>query len=311
MNPLVKPIFQPAPLAIGERPGKVTFHKIKSKTRCEFFIYVPLSVRPNAPILVAVHGITRNAADQAFRFRTLAEENGVVVIAPLFEQKYFKQYQQLNGPQYQNSDRALLKIVKAVGKKISCKTDKLHLFGFSGGGQFAHRFAMAHPERVASVLMGAPGWYTFPEADKSYPYGLRRSPDLGKRSLVAKEFLKIKYDVVVGTEDTQRDASLRQSLKIDRDQGLTRIERGRRWVDAMNQACERFGYMPRNSFRLLSGVNHSFASFFESSRLGAIVFESLGLERVAPPDLSTRRVDGPGGGKTCETISLTDVSSRV
>jgi pimeloyl-ACP methyl ester carboxylesterase len=302
------PQFSPG---IGERRGKVTFHRLKSKTRCEFFLYVPTSVGPNARLLVAVHGITRNAADQAFRFRALAEEHGVIVLAPLYEKKSFRQYQQLNGPRHQHSDRALLKMVDAVGKHVSCDAEKLHLFGFSGGGQFVHRFAMAHPERVSAVIMGAPGWFTLPDPELRYPLGLGKSSDLGKRVLSPERFLKIKFDVVVGTEDNLRDSSLRQSADLDARQGTTRIERGRRWVDAMNDAAESFGYMPRNSFRLLAGVNHSFATFFESSRLGAIVFESLGLERGALPDFSQRRFDGPGDVKTCETISLPDVSSRV
>lgn len=308
MNSVIAPICQDVTNVIGARRGKVTFHRIPGKTRTEFFLYVPLSAQPDAPVLVAVHGITRNAADHAFRFRTLAEQHGVVVIAPLFEDKHYPRYQQVFDKDGARSDRALFKMVKAVGSHVPCNIEKLNIFGFSGGGQFAHRLAMAHPDRVASVVIGAAGWYTFPDAERPFPFGLKEAPSLKGKTLSPEQFLSIKYDVVVGTEDTMRDASLRQSQRLDAQQGFNRIERGRRWVEAMNVAAESFGHMPRNSFRLLAGVNHSFATFFESSRLGAIVFESLGLERPARPDLSRRWLDARGVVKTCETISLPDAS---
>ena len=49
-----------------------------------------------------------------------------------------------------------------------------YLFGFSGGAQFAHRYVLAHPDRVAAAGIGAAGWYTFPDSATPYPYGLGR-----------------------------------------------------------------------------------------------------------------------------------------
>ena len=38
--------------------------------------------------------------------------------------------------------------------------EKFYLHGFSGGGQFAHRFFYLHPDRLAGVSIGAPGRIT-------------------------------------------------------------------------------------------------------------------------------------------------------
>jgi predicted esterase len=54
--------------------------------------------------------------------------------------------------------------------------------GFSGGAQFAHRFAYAHPERTQAVAAHSAGWYDPP------PSWARQVPFL----------------VTVGLEDTQR-----------------------------------------------------------------------------------------------------------
>ena len=39
-------------------------------------------------------------------------------------------------------------------------TRRINLFGFSGGAQFAHRYAMAHPGSVNALVLTAPGWFT-------------------------------------------------------------------------------------------------------------------------------------------------------
>mgnify|MGYP002640863476 FL=1 len=65
-------------------------------TRQHYLLYVPKkSSVANMPIFVTVHGISRNAREHAKRFAPFAERYGVILIAPVFSQKRFPDYQRL------------------------------------------------------------------------------------------------------------------------------------------------------------------------------------------------------------------------
>ena len=51
---------------------------------------------------------------------------------------------------------------------------RVDLVGFSGGAQFAHRFAMLYPGCVRRVVVAAAGWYTY--IDPSRPFPLAAAP---------------------------------------------------------------------------------------------------------------------------------------
>jgi poly(3-hydroxybutyrate) depolymerase len=70
------------------------------------------------------------------------------------------------------------RIVAEVLSLTNASPGPLHLSGYSGGGQFVHRFMLVHPGRVARVAVGAAGWYTFPDPalDWSIPAGSSRGP---------------------------------------------------------------------------------------------------------------------------------------
>src|SRR5690606_1815600 len=67
-------------------------------------------------------------------------------------------------------DLALLSMVEEVSERYNVHSDRFYLHGFSGGGQFAHRFLYLHPERLAAVSIGAPGRIT--ELDDSKKWWL-------------------------------------------------------------------------------------------------------------------------------------------
>lgn len=52
---------------------------------------------------------------------------------------------------------------------------KILLYGHSGGAQFAHRFAMIHPEMIDKSAYSDAGRYCFPRTDIRYPDGLDMS----------------------------------------------------------------------------------------------------------------------------------------
>lgn len=98
----------------------------------------------NRPIFVSVHGVSLNYQEHAQKFMPYAEKYGVVLVAPYFPEPPFDDYQRLGRTgQGSRADSALKNIITEVRELTYAQSGKLYLFGYSGGGQFTHRYAMA------------------------------------------------------------------------------------------------------------------------------------------------------------------------
>lgn len=265
---------------------RVSYHEREGLPLLRYFLFRPSTTRPGAPLAISVHGIARNAAAHAFRLMEDAERLGVCVLAPLFEKDAFGQYQQLQDrTRGVRSDLALLKMIDEAAGRCEADPDRLLLFGFSGGAQFAHRFAMMHPDRVASAVIASAGWYTLPRVDAPYPFGLDTASFALDAEFDVAKFLRVPFHVFVGELDTERDGSLRQSRLLDSTQGATRIARARTWVEAMTRAAaSEGGRAPTLS--VLPGVGHDFNDCIERAGLSQAAFrffaEDAALTLSAP-----------------------------
>ena len=239
-----------------------------------YLLYVPKKGGKDAPVFVSVHGISRNSIQQAYLFAPFAERYGMVMVAPYFPEPPFWDYQFLgrNG-RGERADIALERILDEVGKLTHAKTGKLYLFGYSGGGQFVHRFALVHPERVAKLAIGAAGWYTMPDPRLRYPYGTKVSArQLTGVAFDPERFLRVPAMVFVGAEDILQDPKLNKSYRVDRLEGTTRVERARKWAAAMQNAARAHGLNTEYSVELLPGAAHSFSQCMDVGHMGESVF---------------------------------------
>jgi pimeloyl-ACP methyl ester carboxylesterase len=212
-------------------------------------------------MFVTVHGISRNAEEHAKLLADHAEKYGVVLLAPCFTAAHNDDYQRLGrAGRGSRADLVLDSMIEDVASSTGAVSDKVYLFGFSGGAQFVHRYTMAHPERVARAVVVAAGWYTFPDTETPYPYGIGASPDLPGLTFDPAEFLRVPIAVFVGEADLTSD-NLRRNAAVDRQQGLTRLERAQRWVAAMRRAAVDYDVEPRVSYESVAGIHHSFKQF--------------------------------------------------
>lgn len=280
----------------GLPASRVLRMTLSGRCRQTYFLYLPANVSPTTPVFVTVHGISRNAREHAECFAPFAERHGVVLVAPRFGRKRFPRYQRLAPDARGHApDAQLDAIVGDVRRLLGLPDRPIHLFGFSGGGQFAHRYAIVHPARVACVVVGAAGWYTFPDQGVRYPRGLGE-PAGGALQIATPDFLRIPMAVVVGSEDTVRDAALNLSPRIDRQQGVDRRERGWRWVAAMRHAARERGLATPYGYSVLPGVGHDFTRAMTEGGLGTAVFRFL---------------FGEHGGCTLHEVSCPSASSGV
>ena len=232
------------------------------------------NLRPDQPVLVAIHGISRNAAEIAMRFAVHPAFRQVSIIAPLFTRERFGQYQQMRTrkPGQTQSDAALIQLLEEVAEEHGVPVTRFRLFGFSGGAQMAHRFAMFHPERVERVCAVSAGWYSLPRTDLAYPYGIGNGQG---EPLVRPEFLDIPTTVIVGNRDTRVDDSVRQDPDIVEHQGRNRLRRARCYVRATSAYAESLGKPGRPQLLTLHGVSHDFRQCVSEGDLLEFVAQSL------------------------------------
>jgi poly(3-hydroxybutyrate) depolymerase len=248
-----------ASIESGLKAGRVLKRRLGGCFGQVYYLYIPRSAAKRPPLMVSIHGISRNARQHAKLLSSVAELYGVIVLAPLFSQKQFPDYQRLGRPSCgSRADLALDRIVGEVLNLTAADTSQLYLFGYSGGGQFAHRYAMAHPERVAGVVIGAAGWHTMPQSEIAFAHGVGLCRDLPGLRFDSARYLRVPMTVLVGDMDTGRDPGLNKSEKADRMQDRNQIERAFTWAKIMNIVAKSRGIPEHFNVEVLPGVDRSF-----------------------------------------------------
>lgn len=244
----------------------------------QYYYFVPADAGPDTPVVVSVHGISLNAAEHMVRMRAVAERVGAAVIAPWFSRQHYRGYQKLlcrDGTT--RADQALLDILDDVATRHGIDTSKVFLSGFSGGGQFAHRFALFHADRVVACATCAAGWYTHPTTGLAFPRGTQcgSGPD-GMNP--HPDAARVPMHIFVGSRDDVIDPNLNMDEDIVALQGVGRLTRARAWQEAMKSARGRDG--SEVSLTVLPGLNHDFSRAMDHHALDQIVFEKFAIGRV-------------------------------
>lgn len=248
---------------------------LRSDPAQEYLVYLPPTAGENAPLLVTVHGVSRNADEHVRLLSAYCDQYGVVLVAPLFSAEDFPKYQQLgHAGQSKRADLMLNAIIAEAAAVAGIECESFYLFGYSGGAQFAHRYLMAHPHRVAAAVVAGAGWYTLPNPTRRFPFGTRMSKSLTDLRFDAEEFLSIPVTVIIGAEDTAT-AGVRSSAKLDSEQGTNRLDRARNWVAQMQAAAASHHMESRVSLVELPRSDHSFRRAVLRAGLGSLAFQAL------------------------------------
>lgn len=237
-------------------------HCSRGPARLAYLLALPPAAPPRLPLVVSVHGYTRQpqAHWQAFAERVIAR--GAALLVPCFPEQGFRQYQQLvrlrRPDRPQRADLALIEAVDDAAARHGVCFEPWRLFGHSGGAQFAHRFALAHPERVAALGLSAAGWYTLPSDAWPYPYGVAGADAWLGRPIDVAAFLRLPVRVWIGRRDRRDHVHLRRDPLVEALQGTHRLQRARRWVRALRAAGEARGVHPDVRLRELPRAGHDF-----------------------------------------------------
>jgi poly(3-hydroxybutyrate) depolymerase len=176
-----------APAADGAQlifgPGQFVFtDKAGDASRpITVYTYVPRRAElKSAPIVFVLHGFHRSARQYRDDWAYHADKYGFIVVCPLFDQKnWYKDYAVPKSKEATRPEASFVLIEHLFDalKAASGNTQpRYFIYGFSEGGQFVHRLVLTQPEaRYARAVIGTPGWYTMPDFNVDWPYGLKKT----------------------------------------------------------------------------------------------------------------------------------------
>ncbi|HET7577677.1 MAG TPA: PHB depolymerase family esterase [Bacillales bacterium] len=245
---------------MGDDYGAVPLFACQYDQRFSYYTYVPSGYHSNGnkhPLIVAVHGTERAAQSYRDAFMDLAEKFQAVILAPLFPAGIIEsddldayKFLKFHGIRF---DQVLLAMVDEVAEKYGVKRDKFLLHGFSGGGQFAHRFYYLYPDRLSGVSIGAPGRITYLDPSKKWPFGISDIDSQFDSVLDIEQLRKVPVQLVVGEQDIEEldDQQQTQPFENRFSGGKTRVTR----IEALKTNYIDHGISVR--YDMVPGVKHA------------------------------------------------------
>jgi pimeloyl-ACP methyl ester carboxylesterase len=142
------------------RPNRrtLTFHGVER----EYFVHLPPGFdRYKSYWLLAVMGFANSRNFLTTGISGFVTQTGfdAIVVSPIFPNDYDVNVIRFPGL---GEGAFLEEVIKALRTEYHLKP-KILLTGYSRGGQFAHRFALAHPDMVEAVAPFASGTWTTPD----------------------------------------------------------------------------------------------------------------------------------------------------
>lgn len=223
---------------------------------------------PADPPVMVLHGMLRNADEYRDAWIDLASEHHFLVLAPEFSEAQFPGTEGYNLGNLYRSESDLTPLPEAlwsypvVGELFDylkahdlTRSDGYVAFGHSAGSQYLHRAQALFPDpRLHLVVAANAGWYTFPDLEVSWPYGLQ-----GTRFKEADfaVFLQSRLVILLGNADTDpHHASLRRTPEAMR-QGSHRLLRGQAFLRAGQDKARKLGVPFAWRLQIVDGVEHN------------------------------------------------------
>lgn len=190
--------------------GQTAIFASSADPRLHLLLYVPPAAAEGRKVdlLVAVHGTGRTSA---IDFRDGFSEFGLfhdcAVLCPIFPVNVLGdgarsgyKYMQEGDIRY---DEVVLSMVAEMAAKYDQDWSTFAIFGFSGGGHFAHRFAILHPEKLWAASIGAPGSVTLLDPSRDWWVGIRDLEERFGKAFDAEALARVPVHMVVGDADLE------------------------------------------------------------------------------------------------------------
>jgi pimeloyl-ACP methyl ester carboxylesterase len=197
--------------------GHVPQRALASDPRLSYSLYIPQEHYPKdpeqkLPLLVHVHGTSRDLSPVRRELVAFADSMPCAILAPLFPANLdgpndFNSYKDLRTSSLR-SDLALISMLDEVAYTWpGIETTKIHLMGFSAGGQFAHRFLYLYPERLSSISVGSPGQSTALDYQQNWPKGVADIESIFDKKIQEDLIKDVTIQLVIGANDVSGHGS--------------------------------------------------------------------------------------------------------
>ncbi|WP_420241207.1 hypothetical protein [Roseiterribacter gracilis] len=245
--------------------GKTGIIALQADPRVSYAAYIPSrydvakSETQRFDLIIGQHGSARLVREYRNGFADLAERRNAFVLSPLFpiglvevgDADGFKRLE-FRGLRY---DLLLWAMVEELETRYGVAFERIVIHGFSGGGQFVHRFAYLHAHRLHAISVGAPGKVTLLDDDRDWWVGTRDVERRFGRPIDREALRHLHVQLIVGADDTDTDEITVEPdspLWMDgaNDAGVTRIDRLR----TLSDNWKRNGI--DNELELAAGVGH-------------------------------------------------------
>jgi pimeloyl-ACP methyl ester carboxylesterase len=190
--------------------GQTAIFASSADPRLHLLLYVPPAAAEGRKVdlLVAVHGTGRTSA---IDFRDGFSEFGLfhdcAILCPIFPVNVLGdgarsgyKYMQEGDIRY---DEVVLSMVAEMAAKYHQDWSTFAIFGFSGGGHFAHRFAILHPEKLWAASIGAPGSVTLLDPSRDWWVGIRDLEARFGKAFDGEALSNLPVHMVVGDADVE------------------------------------------------------------------------------------------------------------
>jgi len=218
----------------------------------------PDGLAPDAPVVFVMHGVNRNADDYRDNWIDLANQYGFRIYAPEFSRAAFPGAELYNlggvGTDAPSAYAAIEPLFADLVASRGVTAPGYAIFGHSAGAQFVHRFVcFAKPQHLDLAIAANAGWYTFPDDDAEWPYGLG---GIDADACDPASWMQQTMLVMLGDQDKDpKDPNLRTTPEA-MQQGATRFERGLRFYNAAETGATALGVDLRWRYRIVPGVAH-------------------------------------------------------
>lgn len=255
-------------LSLSSGKGRFWFDVPDTDRRLEVYSYLPDSAGPETPIVIVMTGARRNAVLNRDIWADKADEHGFIVLVPHFSSEEYRGASRYNlGNMVDSSTRrpnpreewafsVIEPLFEEVATTLDSERESYYLFGHSAGCQFVHRLLIFVPEsRTEAAICSAAGWWTLPDDDVAWPYGLKNAPvDIPPEQL--ERYYELPMLIVVGEGDSDPHHSMLRRSSRAMDQGEHRLERARHYFQVVQQQAERNERPLRWEFFTIPDANH-------------------------------------------------------
>lgn len=238
--------------------------------------YEPLADRPvlvhyynpgksDARVLILMHGNGRGAISYFKSMLPYAKKSNILLIVPEFTEKlYPSRDYHLGGvmdksgnlrPEKEWTFSIIEPLFDEMKARTGNKSEGYMFYGYSAGSQFVHRYlTFVSNNRVIKAIPSAAGYYTMPDYNQNYPYGLAKTK-VPKTNLV--KFFAKPVMIVVGDADTVLSREDLPKNKYANEQGRDRVERGLSYFNRAKALAKEWNVPFNWSYKLVPHVGHS------------------------------------------------------